>query len=195
MSESETDVPVKRLSTWKRLALISFSGGAGFAAVVALIIGGIFWYSLRPVPPKLWNMTALQAREPPSFSPSEDGKKIELTYAVQNTTEMDYELESSSNIKVLAKTTDGSLSQPLPANAAELTTRVFIPARQKGSLEVALTFSSMPTKTSTESDEEFHEKLRTFLKKYDVIETFVLFDNNHRYQVNLPKWASARKNP
>src|SRR5437660_1553355 len=159
MNTSNKEV-VKQPATWKRLASISLFAGAGFATVAALILSGILWYSSRPKPPETWNATALEASEPPGFGPSNDGKKIALTYIVQNNTDLDYQLESNAGLKFLVKRTDGSLSQPFSSDDEQLVVPIFIPQKQKGTIEVQLTSSKMPKQSSSETDEQFHERLR-----------------------------------
>jgi hypothetical protein len=99
--------------TWKRLAVISLSAGAGFALMLSLIVGGIVWYTSRPKPLKPWDTNAIIAKEAPSFSVSDDGSKIEFQYTLENTTSSDYRINSDSAIKVLLRTKTGTLSPDL----------------------------------------------------------------------------------
>jgi hypothetical protein len=72
---------------WKRLILAAAGFGAGFAAFVAAIGAGVYWYANRPKP---WNKSALTA----TFAtlefdtrPQATSYKVDLLYDVQNTTQ------------------------------------------------------------------------------------------------------------
>jgi hypothetical protein len=180
----------------KRLLLRSAAFGAGFAVTLCLIGGGLVWYSARTKPPTPWNTTALLAKEPPSFDVSQDGRDIEFTYSVENTTETDYQTESDSQIRMMLRLKNGAFSRPLPG-VAPLELPIFIPAKQKGVLTLRLSSSTIPGREASESDAQYHERLRAYCERGigDVGE-FVLFDDVNRYQINLPRWLSEpRKEP
>jgi hypothetical protein len=78
VSSPETPIVLtpRTMTSWKKLALITFFSGAGFALVLVLVIGTFIWYSSRPKPQKPWNTDAIVADGPPGFSLSVDGKKM-----------------------------------------------------------------------------------------------------------------------
>lgn len=95
------------MTTWKRLLLISAGFGAGFAVCVAAIVGSFCWCSSRPKP---WNKNALKA----TFAtmefdtrPQEASYKVDFMYNLQNTTERNYDF-NSSNFNLLAVLADAN---------------------------------------------------------------------------------------
>lgn len=179
--------------TWKRLAVISLSAGAGFALMLSVIVGGIVWHSSRPKPPKPWDTNVIIAKEPPSFSVSSDGEKIDFTYTLENTTSSDYRIDSDSAIKVLLRTKEGILSPPLSTKSASVRLPVFIPAKQKVFFSLSIRPAGIPKRNADEPDNEFHERLRSYLEQYLAgTGGFVIFEDSNRYQINLPKWLPER---
>jgi hypothetical protein len=180
------------IAPWKRLAIWSLFGGGGFAVVLVAVVGIIVWYSSRPTPPQRWNKDALVANEPPGFAASNDGKRVIFTYSVDNTTDTDYQLDSSYGIKVLIRDKEGSFSQPLSDEVLRIP--VFIPTRQKGGLTLSLALSEIPVAGTAETDTEYHERLRAYCeKRLANVTGFVVFDDTKRYQINLPKWRSESR--
>lgn len=178
---------------WKRFALKWLSVGLGIGLAGALAVGSLIWFNSRPKTPKPWNASALIAKTPPGFSAADDGKKVSFAYAVENTTERDYQTDSKYDVKVLFKAGDGSLSQPLPDEAAHVGLPIFIPAKQTGTIMLDLTVSGIPTQMNNETDDEYHERVRAFCdKKLDVLKGFALFDEVNRYRVDFPRWLSER---
>jgi len=47
------------MPSWKRLVIVSFSWGAGFAVGFSVIAGAILWYTLRPQRPKPWDKAVI----------------------------------------------------------------------------------------------------------------------------------------
>jgi hypothetical protein len=105
---------------------------AGIAVVLGVIAAGAFWYMSRPKPPQLWNTVAIHASGPPSFSVTNDAGKIGLNYSLENTTSSDYDVTSDTEIRVVVKYNDDTISQSIPVSAAAIEYPVFIPAKQKG---------------------------------------------------------------
>jgi hypothetical protein len=175
---------------WKRLAIACLFGGAGFALALATIIGLVGWYHSRPKPPRPWNTNALIASGPPGFSVVGDGKSIELSYSLQNTTSIDYKVDSDSQINLLVKTADGTLSPPLSKESASVALPVFVPAGQKARLILSLVSSDIPQRSGGETDEGYHERVRAYLNKAADFTSFAIFEEAKRYQINLPRWLS-----
>ena len=51
--------------------------------------------------------------------------------------------------------------------------------------------SDAPQRVTSESYDEYHERLRAFLEGYPNIDSFAVFDGANRYQINLPRWMSV----
>lgn len=185
------------LSRWRRLAIISLSAGAGFALMLSLIAGTVIWYTSRPTPPKPWDSGALVADGPPGFGASDDSKYIRFTYEVENRTDIDYQIESDSQIKVLAKYKSGAFSRPIPEEDKPLELPVFIPAKKKAALTIRAELSGMPAREPSESYEQYHERLRVYLEDHlSRVAEFAVFDDLNRYEISLPKWLpKAPKEP
>lgn len=178
--------------SWKRFALKWLSIGLGIGLIGVVAVGSLIWFKTRPTPPKPWNTTALIARTAPEFSVHDNGKKLRFRYAVQNTTERDYQLDSKYEVKVLVKTSD-SLSQPLPDEAGQVGLPIFIPAKQTGTIILDLNIPGIPIQASNETDDEYHERVRAFCEKnLSGVKEFVLFDELNRYRVDFPRWLSER---
>jgi hypothetical protein len=176
----------------KRLLLRSAGIGAGFAVALCLIVGGWVWYSNRPSPPKPWNTTALIAPDPPGFHVSDDGKHVEFTYRVENTTETDYQIAPDSRTRLMFRGKNGVLSQPLPSGLLPdvLELPIFIPAKQKAVLRIILPLSSFEERSASESDAQYHERLRAYCENhFEKLGAFVLFDEQNRFEINLPRWS------
>ena len=178
---------------WRRFALKWLAVGLGVGLIAVAAVGSLIWYSSRPKPPKPWNTSALVVRTPPGFSVHDDGKKLRFSYAVENTTENDYQVASNYQVKVLIKTSDGSFSQPLPDETEHIELPIFIPSKQTGAIILELTISGIPTKEGSETDDEYHERIRAFCeKRLKGIKGFALFDETNRYRVDFPRWLAER---
>lgn len=193
---------------WKTWFIKSAGFGAGFALALACIVGAGLWYATRPTPQKPWNQTAIAATAPPGFCVSDDGKRILFSCSVANTTKTDYRIESSAQIRVMARGHDGTLSLPMPAETAPLQLPAFIPAGQKGMLTLSLALSSIPEREALQTApdfipdppsaaaavddyEQYHERVRAYLQRNSgQVDSFVLFDEANRYPINLPRWSS-----
>src|SRR5439155_5561063 len=106
----------------------------------------------------------------------------------------DYELATHSAPKIAAKLEDSnSLTGFADENALVLKLPIFVPAHQKTRISVTMPGYSFPTVTrptaSSTSDEwhKYHAEVAAHVtKKMSNLSGFVLFDENSRYQVELP---------
>ena len=179
------------MAEWKRPLLIAIGWGLGTAVGLVLLVGGFLLYQDRPKPPKPWNMVAIVSKNPPSFVSSKDFENVEFTYAVENSTNLDYEITSDGAIKVIARYKDGTLSAPLPREVRHLDLPVFIPAKEKGQLTLSVALGEIPKRNASERDEQYHERLRAYCEEHiGTVANFVLFDETNRYQINLPRWLA-----
>jgi len=176
----------------KKTILIAFSAGAGIAVVIAALAGVAYWSWSRPKPQKPWDTTAIVADGTPTFDVAEDGKKVVLTYSLENNTAFDYRATSSDELHLLRRfARDNALSQPVKAETASIGFPIFIPARQKAEVSVTINFVETPKQKPSETPEQYHETLRAYvLDQMSGDAEVVLFDEMNRYQVNLPKPAA-----
>jgi len=176
----------------KKTILIAFSAGAGFAVVIAVLAAGGYWYLSRPKPPKPWDTTAIVADGTPTFDVAEDGKKVVLTYSLENNTPFDYRATSSDELNLLRRfARDNALSQPVKAETASIGFPIFIPAKQKAEMSVTINFTETPKQKPSDTPEQFHEALRAYvLDQMSGDAAVVLFDEANRYQIDLPKPAA-----
>jgi hypothetical protein len=184
---------------WKRLLLIAFGFGAGFAICAAVIGGCIYLYSARPKP---WNKTALTA----SFStfefdtrPQAASYKVVFSYDVQNTTQQNYEFQPSS-LTLLALLSEGnSLSNEFGHYQAEqpmLDGPAFIPAQGKVRVRVIVFYEYPSEWTPDEKNDE--EKVEAALShRLRELSGFVAYDKTNHYEIDMPegwsKWVKSQK--
>ena len=62
---------------------------------------------------------------------------------MENTTDTDYHIERDSQVRVTARSKDGTFSQPLPREQRVLELPVFIPAKQKALLTLRIVLSEI----------------------------------------------------
>ena len=181
------------MPSWKRFLLRSAGFGAGFALALCIIVGGFAWYNERPKLPKAWNRNAITAAGAPGFGIRSDHKYIELSYSLLNTTKTDYKIDSDTGIKLMLESTDGAFSHPQSKESVPVRLPIFIPAEQKGTFTLSLLSPDVPQRNNSETDEEYHERLRAYLDhKGNLVASFVVFDEANRYQIDLPRWLSKR---
>lgn len=187
---------------WKRLAIISVFGGAGFALVLACI----GWYVSRPGSPVAWKTGAVVAIQPPGFSVATDGKRVVFSYTLQNTTTSDYNIAAESHIRIMARTADGTFvslpfskvpfsedASSLSEGVASLALPIYVPAKEKAIVLLFFTISDLPGRANAESDAAYHERVRDFLnRRWGNFGSFVIFDESNHYEIALPKWLSKR---
>jgi hypothetical protein len=83
------------------------------------------------------------------------------------------------------RTINGTLGGPF--SDKDITSPIFIPLRQKMMIFVSLKFNDIPSKHADETESAFHERLAVFLKGFNNLQGFVVFDQTHRYEIDLPK--------
>ena len=190
--------PVPR---WKILVIASASAGAGFAVILAVTVGSIAWYGLRPKPPKPWNTRAIRAKystadvhDVECFMLEQKGRSksevnacydahsnIYLKYELQNTTDYDYRLEDQSNVEIMEqnKVLEPTLLCEGPDRGTSyyrIQLPVFVPARHTGTIQI---------KTPVVCPRCNADKLKSGLK--DDFSELVLFDSGTRYEIELPQ--------
>ena len=165
------------MASWKRVALVSASAGAGVAVVVLLILGIILWLSARP---KGWNPDAVKVTFQ-DISYHHDRETLYLVYALENTTESDYEIseDSTSHTELFVRwENNNSLTEK---HEFKILVPVFLPSKQRVSVIVLQDNYQCPPNLKGEEVKEH------FRKELSNIAGFVLFDKTPRYQINFPK--------
>jgi hypothetical protein len=178
---------------WKRLVIISASAGAGFAVLLAVIVGGVIWYSSRP--PKPWNSAAIKATYD-SIDTEGDKRTFVFDYTLENETDADYKVNSDALVTVAGRLqTQKSLSMlGGHEGVVKIDYPIFVPARQR--VRFAIHLLAYPYKgelklnsdASREERRNYYKALEGYVRKELAnLDGFVLFDEVNRYQINFPK--------
>jgi hypothetical protein len=184
---------------WKKLVLTAGGFGAGFAVVMASIVGVWVWYQGRSAKPKPWDAKAIVATfdYPDTESGEPEGsvgfrpETVVFYYTLENMTDIDYYMPPLDQLEL-----DGRLKRERSITSTRgLVTldndRVFIPAKQRRRLVVHLHY---PVKESFGPDPKTKEEQRkrwTLIADYmknqlPNFDGFIVFDSTNRYQINLP---------
>lgn len=180
--------------------LIAASVGAGAVLMAAVVLGAVVWYRSRPKPPPApvpWNAAAIIGHEPPGFDVVTGMEKrlIRLSFIVENTTARDYEFKRSS-VKLMLKYKDGSLEGPIDVLGGMLLRDAFVPANQRGQINLLMGAPEAPEKAAGRNEKDYHEQLRAYLNEhFSGLSGFVLYDDLNHFQINLPRWRSEPKKP
>ena len=182
------------MPTWKRIFLKAVGFGAGAVLAAAICLGLFVWYKSRPVKPKPWDQSAITAKFYQVSTTDEGASKLEFQYVLQNNTDKDYELQTYSAAKIAGKLQDtGSLTGFATQEEFSLKLPIFVPAHQKTRINITLPnygFSSPVHLTSASSDDERRQHNAAVVayvtKRMSNLDGFVLFDDNSRYQIELP---------
>ena len=168
-------------SMWKKVALI----GLPVLFLAAMLLSGHWQHSQAsdksPIP---WNAQALRTsyagvrvRE---IDPA--NAAVVFLYDIDNKSDSDYELSKSANVVVMSRLKSShALSSEKPVN---LSSSAFVPAnnRTRIALEVSEPFS-WPSRMDNSSENRFRDLVA---QEVSDLEGFVIFDQSHRYQINLP---------
>src|SRR5215510_6062163 len=149
-------------TNWKSPLVISAGLGAGVGLMVALIVGGVIWYTSRPKP---WNATAIRASfSQEAYSVDADSNVIGtyLDYIVNNTTPTDYTISGTDTFMIV----EPDAMHPSASGKYKIAEPCFVPAGHK-------------VKCSVSVDPEFDTSF--------AIEGFVIFDKAYRYKIVFPK--------
>ena len=169
--------------------MVSFSGGAGFALAMAAIFFSYLWYQARPKPQRPWDTKAIQA----SFDTVDvtgDDNHIVFYYILENTTDVDYRVDSSDGVSLTAKL-ESQHSLSSFDGYEKIHFPIFIPAKQRMRFAVEIPYpypEKLAGNAPKEDRHKWREKLVEFLKsEMSNLNGFVLFDANNRCQVNFPR--------
>jgi hypothetical protein len=168
-------------SMWKKMALI----GLPVLFLAAMLLSGHWQHSQAsdksPIP---WNAQALRTsyagvrvRE---IDPA--NAAVVFLYDIDNKSDSDYELSKSPNVVVMSRLKSShALSSEKPVN---LSSSAFVPAnnRTRIALEVSEPFN-WPSRMDNSSENRFRDLVT---QEVSDLEGFVIFDQSHRYQIDLP---------
>jgi hypothetical protein len=178
------------LSLWKKIAIRSLFGAVGVAIALAAIVGVAMWWHSRPKLPKPWNTGAIKATYDGMDVNSD--QRIEFIYVLENTTDMDYQLDSDAEVQFMIR-----LREPKsldPDNLSELIRfPISIPAKERILFRFDATFLYYrnywpPRDASLDERTQAAKKLDEYVRSQTGnLDGFVLFDANKRYQVNFPR--------
>jgi hypothetical protein len=183
------------MPTWKLVLLRTAGFGGGFALVLSAVIGGWVWYSGRPKAPKPWNKQAITA-EYDYARPSGEKDYLTFHYILQNNTDFDYRVDSSSEIQIT-----GRLKQEKGYSAFSnqyVTTEypVFVPAKNRVWVSLSIPYP-YPVKEKEKPTDDERKEFTTAVAKYIAdkisnLDGFVWFDTRNRYQIDFPGGWEAR---
>lgn len=177
------------MTSLKRAFIVSSSFGAGFAIMLSLIGGGIFWYKSQPKP---WNKIAITATFDDVRTSKEDDT-LHFDYILENHTDIDYNITDASDVIIFFKhQNEKGLAGPGTGELLSLYYPVFIPAKQRRQKSLNLRFmyegEYLKPNSSREEQEKYRKKLKNFVKKrFQKWDGFVLFDKINRFQIEFPK--------
>lgn len=192
MSSTPTPAPApaasKPIRTWKRIALISVFGGAGFAVVISAIVGLAIWYMSRTKPPKPWNANAIKATFD-YVDTTGDNNDIVFYYILENTTNQDYSVPSKDSMHLTGRLLrEKELSEF--DSYEKIHYPIFIPAKKRLRFAIEIPYpypERISPSASTDEQREYRKGIGKYLKKEaGNLDGFELFDSGHRYEIDFP---------
>ena len=178
------------MENWKKILFRAAGFGAGFAAVAAVIVGGVFWWSCRPPKPKPWDGEAITAKIGElTLGTAGDHFHFVFHYALKNNTPNNYTLPSTGSL--MRKLSDtNSIEKVTNASWDE----TIIPAHE--AVSVAFTVDYNLADYNTTSDElnksngdEVSKALAAFADRRlkEENDGFVFLDYGAQYRIELPQ--------
>lgn len=160
----------------------------GVLSCAVLFLAAYAWKTPRPVQHAAsqtpWNSRAIastfkgiQVREVDATHAS-----IVFLYDLENHAADDFQLEPGPNVTIMKRLkADGSLSSN---TQARLVSAAFVPANNRTRIELEVTDRfNWPEQRNAASDQSFREFVA---RKTSGLRGFVIFDQNSRYEVDLP---------
>lgn len=186
---------VSVLGTWKSIAPISASFGAGFAFLLAVIIGVVFWHNSRP---RAWKKDAIKAHFASiGLTSGLDHLPMVFEYDLENKTDGNYRIGDGSGLTVMATLAQSNafsedFGQSQPSNAT-VSGPSFIPPHAVGRIRVRVVYD-YPS-DFTKNDRSNMDKVAKFVGgELKGISGFVLFDTTNHFRIDLPSgWQDIPK--
>lgn len=196
----------------KSRLFLAAAGGAGAAFALAAFVTVGLWFMLRPKPLKAWNTQALKASLD-SIDTEGERDNLVFEYMVENTTSSDYRVSSAGELSVAARlTAQKGLTMDREQKGLRLDYPIFIPAGQRVRLTVHLmeySYSSenvidkairgtaegpwekyrVPPAAGADTTTQKHrEEVKAYVaEELKNLDGFVIFDESHRYEIELPR--------
>ena len=185
--------PVRKEFSWKRPFVKAAGFGAGLALILCSVVGAWWWYSSRPKPPKPRNISAIRGSyyRVERIQENKDWR-LNFEFILENTTDTDYELSKESTYRIAGKLLDtNSLTGFAENYQIFIKLPLFVPAHQKTRIDVALPQYDVDVpKPINASLEELHKHYdavaQAVSEKMANLNGFMIFDENTRYQIDLP---------
>lgn len=181
----------------KNLLIIVSATLSGATLVLIVFLVGLDLNTSRARVSEGWQLNAIAAAYVHSALKEVDPAHavLLLTYDLENKTDVDYRLSehgTSGDVIIMSRLkSDGSLSQE---DAMRLAHPVYLPARQRVRIAVEV---SHPFQWPAPGDPTQDDKLKDFVRqRLTNVAGFVLFDEAHRCQVELPRaWNMVEQAP
>lgn len=168
--------------SWRHSVLRAFSFGAGAVLALAAIVGLGIYVASMPSAPRQWNKSAVVASYVELSLFTGDNPQIAFSYALQNTTDHDYQLPDDPKAIFVVRP-DGSGLQP---DRITWASSLSVPAKQRVVVKfiVQRDYSELYPK----EDKDNTEKIAPFMdRRLNEIDGFRILDTQNRYQVDLPR--------
>ena len=184
-------------SRYKLIVVKWLSFGAGFAVASALLITAVSWYSHRP---KQWDSSAIIGKF--DHCSIDDAYKISVYYTLENTTNIDYEINDNSAIRLFHKNRQGVLDvmevtwkessgKGNKSPLLEYSKSIFLPAGRKTPYSITWNVSFQndfsPNILKLNSMEQ-SKLVSDFLSRDKAwsFNGFVMYDENRKYEIDFP---------
>jgi hypothetical protein len=170
--------------------------GVGAILMLALIAGGVVWYSSRPKLPKEWNTAAITAEY--SYADTYDNENhLQFCYVLQNNTAYDYNLTSDLVTHRGLKLARENGFSEFP-DAISGVYPAFIPAKQRGRFCLHLAYAASVVEPPHPTDDQrkaFRKEVENYMSsQLTNLDGFELFDTTNRYQILLPAGWRSKSN-
>lgn len=191
------------MEPWKKIVLWGVSIGAGIAFALALVIGGVIWWSKRPPKPPVWSETAITAKNTTlTLRNWQNEIHVDFQYALTNHTNNPYSLppvESGSLMRRMPE--DKSLDK---FDNATWDSSLVIPPNQTFNVKFAVVYKLSDYDTTSDELEKYGpgedrskevpEALAKFMnKRMSEIDGLVFFDYSNHYRIELPRNWELKK--
>jgi hypothetical protein len=182
------------MALWKRLVLVSASFGVGVVVAIAAIWAGITWHESH----KTWDSNALKgtfATMEFDTRPDQDSYVMKFFYDLQNNTTQNYQL-NANGFTVMAYLSKGNVLSKDASTYGHSDITVddgppFVPAKSKVRITLRTTYD-YPSEFSEADKGDAKKVLKNVNLRLDEVNGFVLFDNQNRYRIELPKsWDNS----
>ncbi len=175
------------MTGWRTVLLKGFGFGVGFALVCITAAGAWLWHSNRPKPPQPWNTHAITATY--EFVTTPEGKNdIVYVYTLQNNTNEDYRLTEGSGVDIFHRLLREKSIYRTLGEEPKIDFPVFVPASGRATVVIDDHSEYSGQKPSDGDSKKLRANVQEFVKvKHPNLGGFVLFDQTHRYQIELPK--------